>query len=932
MSSELTPGTLVHLRGREWVVLERVGAAINVRPLGGLDVDTETVLPHLESDLRPASFEWPTATQLGPSAEARLLRDSLSLVLRRGAGPFRSFGRLSFEPRAYQLVPLLMALKQETVRLLIADDVGIGKTIEAGLIARELLDRGEISRLAVLCPPHLVDQWVQELVSKFGIEATAVTAASAPRLERNLRSSLFEDHPFVVASLDYFKSERRRFEFASACPDFVIVDEAHTCVGTGAGGRQQRFDLLRRLGQRQNRHLVLLSATPHSGDSDAFARLVGLLDESFGALEHLTGSARDKLREKLSDHFVQRRRADIDAWNEPGLFPVPETNEKTYRLTAESEAFYEAVLDYCADVTEKAGEDDRRRRLAFWGTLALMRCVASSPVAALQALRTRARRLDELSQSDEELLRSQAFDGEDELSAEDGEPAPIDDQALEELVKRAEALAADPRRDEKLKTAIKQVKALVADGFSPVVFCRYIATAHGVGAALAAAVPNATVDVVTGELPPDERKTRVENLGGADCRVLVATDCLSEGINLQDSFDAVVHYDLSWNPTRHQQREGRVNRFGQQSSTVRSLLIYGENNPVDGAVLKVILRKAEKIRRDTGVPVPLPDNERAMTEALLQAVLLQRRKKERSAPLLPFEDLPEAKKIERAWEDASRREKETRTVFAQRALKPDTVIPEWKKAQASLGGGADTTRRFLTGALARFGAPLIQEGERTRLRIPPDPAHRTLRERLEVRGVPATMRIVFNRSERGELVHRTHPLVATLGEALVERTLDRHADQRDPATLGRAAVWATKAVSQVTTVALLRLRLQIKSGDNLSLQLAEEVGAVAWEGLEPKGIAAAGEVALALLDAVAEADLADGTRQSRVLRASSLLEARCVDLETYAHARAEALQVDHERVRVATMRDRRTTIARVQVEPVLPVDVVGLYVLLPEAE
>src|SRR5690606_20869772 len=141
--------------------------------------------------------------------------------------------------------------------------------------------------------------------------------------------------------------------------------------------------------------------------------------------------------------------------------------------------------------------------------------------------------------------------------------------------------------------------------------------AKGVGDALGTEFPDCAVDVVTGEIPSDERRERVEALGAEEAknRILVATDCLSEGINLQSYFDAVVHYDLSWNPTRHQQREGRVNRFGQKSKTVRSLLLYGADNPVDGAVLQVILRKADKIRKETGVPVPLPDDERAMTEA-----------------------------------------------------------------------------------------------------------------------------------------------------------------------------------------------------------------------------------------------------------------------------------------------------------------------------
>jgi len=161
------------------------------------------------------------------------MRDSLRLKLRAGAGPFRSFGHLAVEPRAYQLVPLLMALRQETTRLLIADDVGVGKTIEAGLIARELLDRGEIERLVVICPPHLCEQWQEELASKFLIITEVVRTGTAGRLERGLPAgqSIFDVYPHTVVSLDYIKSERRRDEFIRACPEFVIVeaDVPHIC-------------------------------------------------------------------------------------------------------------------------------------------------------------------------------------------------------------------------------------------------------------------------------------------------------------------------------------------------------------------------------------------------------------------------------------------------------------------------------------------------------------------------------------------------------------------------------------------------------------------------------------------------------------------------------------------------------------------------------
>ena len=162
-------GNLVRARGREWVVQpDSQQELLRLRPLGGADDDSIAIIPELEFEpVVPAVFPWPTSQQLGNHSAALLLRDALRLKLRAGAGPFRSFGNIAVEPRAYQLVPLLMALRLNTVRLLIADDVGIGKTIEAGLIVRELMDRGEVTRLAVLCPPHLVEQWQQELASHF---------------------------------------------------------------------------------------------------------------------------------------------------------------------------------------------------------------------------------------------------------------------------------------------------------------------------------------------------------------------------------------------------------------------------------------------------------------------------------------------------------------------------------------------------------------------------------------------------------------------------------------------------------------------------------------------------------------------------------------------------------------------------------------------
>ena len=186
--SQLQTGDLVTTRGREWIVLGKPGdGLVRVRPLSGSEEDAIVIAPALEAvPMASAAFGQPTTDQLDTQDAARLLADALRLSLRRGAGPFRSAAHLGVEPRAYQLVPLLMALRLDVMRLLIADDVGIGKTIEAGMILRELIDRGEVDRFAVLCPPHLVDQWVGELREKFDIDAVAVTSARARSLERGL--------------------------------------------------------------------------------------------------------------------------------------------------------------------------------------------------------------------------------------------------------------------------------------------------------------------------------------------------------------------------------------------------------------------------------------------------------------------------------------------------------------------------------------------------------------------------------------------------------------------------------------------------------------------------------------------------------------------------------------------------------------------------
>lgn len=918
MVLSFSPGDLVRARGREWVTLPapRQGV-LALRPLSGNENDVVVLDPSLEiSSVEAARFDLPEDARSTVQAKAALLADALRFTLRRGAGPFRSAAQLAFEPRTYQLVPLLMALRLQVPRLLIADDVGIGKTIEAGLILREFMDRGEVDSFSVLCPPHLVDQWIIELKDRFGVDAVPVTSGSAARLERNLplAQTLFDAYPYTVVSLDYIKAEKRREGFARACPDFVIVDEAHACVGTHKG-KQQRFELLQGLARDPERRIIMLTATPHSGDEEAFARLLSLIDQDFGTLDF--DSAR--YRERLARHFVQRRRVDLveGDWHEDRSFPKHETTEHAYRLSPEHLAFQEAVLDYCLSVVSKAGEQKRDQRLAFWGTLALMRCVGSSPAAALSALRNRAA-------NEADRLEPQIYDedGDDE-DAVDIEPSMAfsDDPALRALIDQASGLL--EANDPKLDALVSALKPLIKSGANPVVFCRYLATADHVKAGLRKAFPKLIIESVTGELTPDERRDRVAEMALEDKeegaqRILVATDCLSEGINLQQLFDTVVHYDLSWNPTRHQQREGRVDRFGQPAELVRSIMMFSPDSAIDGAVLDVILRKAEEIRKATGVTVPLPDERGPVTDALMSAMMLRRGGHKQLTLDLRLEDGTNV--MEARWRDASENEKKSRARFAQNAMKPAEVAPEWDKVRSLLGSPEDT-RLFVERAMSRFGVPL--EKKRNVYVAHIHALQQTLKEKLEQRGLEQSVKIATAEPAPSgtSLLTRTHPLTASLAESLVEASLDQEA--LPDLGIGRVGAWPTAAVSAMTRVALLRVRYKLTiHGRKERLLLAEEAALVALQG---KSIVATGEDVRDLLSRPATADFATIARDRMINAAKAELpDLLAGPLAAFVKQRAAELVEDHARLRTAA-----GSISRVSVEAVLPPDVIGLFVLMP---
>lgn len=929
-------GSLVRARDREWVVLpESDGDFLVLQPVSGSDREVAGVLTTLEP-VEPASFPPPTFDSCGGVEDWRLLRDAVRFGFRSSVGPFRSLARIAVAPRAYQLVPLMMALKMDPVRLLIADDVGIGKTVEALLIARELMEQGDVKRMAVLCSPALAEQWQREMQDKFHIDAELVLPSTASKLERRCRfgQSLFDRFPFVVVSTDFIKADSRRNEFIDQAPELIIVDEAHTASGTGGGrGGTQRFELVSKLSEDPKRHLLLLTATPHSGKQQAFQNLLSILDADFAELpDDLAGEANLPHRRRLAQHFVQRRRADIEEYvGEDTPFPRREWSEATYSLSAE----YGTALNKIVRLVRDAVPGDpgsRTKGIRLWSMLGLLRAAASSPRAAASTLKNRSATMA-ASTSDEvdRIGREAVLDLSDDDTLEGLDVIPGSDVSeLEEdavkarrryrdLAREIEGLEG-PDHDNKLKDAIALIKGLIADGHDPIVFCRFIATAEYVAEHLRDALPKkVTVDVVTGTLPPEEREDRVAELGRADSpRILVATDCLSEGVNLQDHFDAVVHYDLSWNPTRHEQREGRVDRYGQPSPVVRTVTYWGKNNGIDEYVLDVLIRKHRLIREALGISVPVPGDADEFIEAVLKDVIDREDFGLEQLTLAGFEE-EERERLHLEWEDAAEREKRSRTLFAQHAIKTEEVEREVRRVRAGLGTEEELAAFIERSVPLVGGAASVDDGA---IAIDLEQADRELRYAAPRSLQQFTARTSLPVQDGEFLLTRTHPFV----EALASAVLDAALKPSEERAVARCGSTSSPAVDRDTAVFLIRHRVLLtttESGEERPalVESCEFIGTdgigVDADWLDPEDVESLlGDGRLATLDS------GNGAALQQVFDDLDAIGSR---LDERAEAVAAEVLNDHLRVREASKR----TGVRYKAEPTSRPDVLGVYALAP---
>lgn len=954
MKRLLQPGKLVSLRGREWVVLPSDDPdLLIIKPLGGSEDEIAGIyLPlEIETDIpTDARFDPPSGADLGDVNTARLLYDSARLAFRNGAGPFRALAKLSFRPRAYQVVPLIMALRQNVVRLLIADDVGVGKTIEALLIVRELLERRKIKRFAVVCLPHLCDQWQEEIRSKLDIEAVIIRSNTQARLDRQIQgdASVYDYYPYQILSIDFIKSDVRRDVFIEQCPELVIVDETHTCARpTGASAaQQQRYYLISRIAAKPGQHLVMLTATPHSGKPEEFQSLLGLLKPEFEPLD-LPNSSQTQRRE-LAQHFVQRKRADVEKWmGEDTPFPTRDPFEWPYDLSREYAAFFNDIIEFARKLVVLDGTK-RKKRVQYWTALALLRGVMSSPEAGVKMLNAR---LDKLAATDQESDVAAIEDADDEADNPvgdldygfDGDNAPTQvveqedwtDHQRRQLRQFADRLEkpGNIKDDQKLFAAAIVLEDWIEKGFKPVVFCRYIETAKYLGKHLEPALrkkyPKLDLRVITSEDPDDVRKQRIADMAGDKLRVLIATDCLSEGINLQELFTGVLHYDLPWNPNRLEQREGRVDRFGQKASEVKACLLYGADNPIDGIVLDVLLRKVREIKRATGINVPFPEDSQSIIDTITQALLLnpdRRIEKKRDSGqqiLFDFSDFGEAAaakaKVTRKVDEAADREKLSRSIFAQNAIKAQEIEEDLRSVDEAIGD-PKAVEDFVLAALSNlFGVQVTKAPQGYGIvagNLPP--------QLIDLLPAGAVVKVSFE-SPTADGYHylgRNHRFVEQLCQLVMANTLARQ-DKR----AARSAVIRTRQVTTKTTLLLFRCRNVIEQGNGGHQIVAEEMLLWGWRGTPQEKEYINHVDAKSLLTAArASSELSLQARASFLDNELRLMDLLASQFDVIAEEQSKRLVAAHERFS-ALMDKQRFQV----VYPVLPMDLLGVYIFLPEA-
>ena len=579
----------------------------------------------------------PDPELLGNPASHDLLLRAYRLSMLHGTAPLLSLQRSRVIPTNYQLIPVIMSLDMPLVRMAIFDDVGLGKTIEAGLIISELIARQRASRVLIICPANLREQWKEAMSYFFHMNFRIISSRHRREMERKLPSGAnpWEFYRFLICSVDYARTARIRNQIGEIDWDTILVDEAHSLAKPHQKSPDQKINKeqwrLAKILREKSKHFLLLTATPHNGFTDSYASLLWLLD-----VNAVTGELHEPvIDKKIAKNYVcQRRRKDIEDWfkgdDNKSPFPVRDQEEESIFPTDKEKRLYEEVENYRKFIVDNITDSKFAHYLAMWTALHLHKRALSSPEALRCSLKNRIRKLEEtlkkydLTGENDDAGITVALAKDNVLDKEIGEQ--IDNEEANRRLERTvfwkkehlekelnylkglleEAKKIKPDKDSKLRELIKKIlpKRLKCDP-KVIIFTKYKDTLDYLETHISSNERYKSVKIITlyGELSDAQRKEKFLSFEKAKKAVLIATDCISEGVNLQHSCCQIIHYELPWNPNRLEQRNGRVDRFGQKKPVVyiRTLVM---DEKLDAGIAGTLVKKAMHIREQYGFSPP----------------------------------------------------------------------------------------------------------------------------------------------------------------------------------------------------------------------------------------------------------------------------------------------------------------------------------------
>lgn len=519
------------------------------------------------------------------------------------------------DPLPHQIEAVWQVLKQTRIRFLIADDPGAGKTIMAGLIAKELKLRNQAQRILIVAPGHLVTQWIHEMKSRFEESFTEVTRAY---VNAHSQENVWIREPQLITSMDFARQDDIRAAIANAHFDLVIVDEAHKMAAYQYGDKLEKTKRYQ-LGEclsRQTTHLLFLTATPHRGDSENFRLFLDLLEPGFFAD---TAQIRESIQRQDNPLFIRRIKEELKDFEGKPLFLPRHIKTHPFQLGVDSEgemSLYNALSDYIREQYNRFSEDSQKRNNVAFALVILQRRLASSTQALCLSLQRRKQRLMELLEkaaaiSSDILPNAQAREeAEDQVETERWEleeqwevlSVAENREELEEEIETLNRLERDARQiiDSESELKLKALRAALDElnaqhpNEKILIFTEYFDTLDYLEQKVKAW--GFSVSVIHGKMPHEQRIAAQETFR-KESQLLLATEAAGEGINLQFCH-LMLNYDLPWNPNRLEQRMGRIHRYGQKNEVHVINLVSTDTR--EGAVFNRLFDKLETIRAELG--------------------------------------------------------------------------------------------------------------------------------------------------------------------------------------------------------------------------------------------------------------------------------------------------------------------------------------------